>query len=279
MNSKIFLQELFLLSSAVLFAVPAVILAENTEATGADEVMEVELTKPPFISEQEEPAAANNGSSKDFCQKFENAASKVDQKVASLESRLAEKRAQTSNKIGQMQAERDQKLSEKRSGWDAKRNEIYAKLESKAGTDEQKQAIIVFKTEIEQAVADRRIAVDKASADFRDGLRQSLENRKSKVDELILNYKKDIASAFEEARSNCQSGTGKKTVRENLVLQLRSAKEQFSSARQEIMMTEFDAANLQVIRRSAADMAVENFRMIFESAKEKLKLSFPGQDI
>jgi hypothetical protein len=45
------------------------------------------------------------------------------------------------------------------------------------------------------------------------------------------------------------------------------------------MMTEFDAANLQVIRRSAADMAVENFRMIFESAKEKLKLSFPGQDI
>lgn len=255
MNSKIFSRKIFLSAAAVFLAAPALIMAEG------------------------QPAAGGEDAGKNFCQKFESAVSKIDQKIASLESGLVEKRAQTSNKISQTQSERDQKLSESRSGWDAKRNGIYAKLESKAGTDEQKQAIAAFKVEIEQAVAARQAAVDKATADFRDGLKISLENRKSKVDELFLNYKKEIGSAFETARSSCQSGTVKKTVREDLLSDLRSVREKFSMARQEAMMAGFEASNLQVVRRSTVDMAAENFKFAFEAAKEKLRSAFPDQDI
>lgn len=279
MNSKFFSQELFLLSLATLFAVPVLILAENTEVTGADEVMEVELVKPPFLSEGEASASADGGSGKDFCQKFESGASKMDQKIAGIESKLAEKRAQTANKIGQMQAERDQKLSEERADWDAKKNKIYGNLEAKAATEEQKQALTVFKEEVDRAVSERRASVDEALAEFRSGLSQTLESRKTQVDNLVLQYKKDVAASFEKSRAACKGGSGKKTSRQDLISELKSIKDKFLLDRQGIMTTEFEAQNLALARRSAVDMAAENFKMALELAKEKLKAAFPGQDI
>jgi len=264
MNFKNFFSKIFLLAAVVFFAAPVFILAEGDTAD-------------PAASSGDVINVVDTG--KNFCQRFESASSKIDQKIASLESKLAEKRAQTSNKIGQMQSERDQKLSEKRSSWDVKRNNIYTKLEAKAGNNEQKQAVIAFKVEIEQAVTVRRAAVDKAITDFRDGLKQSLERRKSKADGILLNYKNEIGSAFEKARSSCQGGTAPKTVRENLLSDLRTAKENFSLAKQGAITAGLEAGNLQGIKTAVINTALDNFRSAFEAAKNKLKGAFPGQDI
>ena len=262
MNYKNFRKFLIIVAIGLVF--PVLILAE--------------LDNPlPGMASEKPAEAKTNIFGKNFCENTAEGSSKIEQKIADLEARLAEKRAQSANKISQLQSDRDKKLAEKRAQWDTKRNELYAKMGSKAFGSKQKQAVAAFKTEVEQAVLARRAAIDNAINIFRSSSNQIFVDRKIASDQAILNYKIAVQEALGKAQSDCQK-VDAKTARKNLADSLKAAKENFNIEKQGIEKTKTSIQDIQNIKKEAMGKAIVDFKSALEKAKEGLKQSFPETD-
>ena len=215
---------------------------------------------------------------KGFCERLSDFSSRVDQRIISRDAKLGEKRDEIAGRIEERRSERDGRLEEKRGKWDENRAEHFAKLEEKAQTDEQKQAVLVFVKAIEEAIKARRLAIDKAIEDFRRAVEEAKAARKTAVDGAVSNYKNAVKTAFEKAKTDCgQEGVDTETIRENLRIDLKTARENFIKERQEIEKLKTQMEGLIIAKREAIKKAIDEFKTALDQAKEDLKAAFPGE--
>lgn len=222
------------------------------------------------------PEDAGEGG-KGFCARISGISSKIDQRMANRDAKLEQKREQISNRIEIRRQERNAKLEQKRAKWDVNRVEHFAKLEEKAQTDEQKQAVITFTKAVSEAIAVRRAAIDTAIQEFREGVTEAKASRKASTDELVSDFRDAIKAAVEKAEADCESGIDPKTVRENLRNDLKEARENFVSAKQGIEKLGTQMALLITTKKEAIKKAIEDFKEALEQAKDDLKAAFPEE--
>ena len=219
--------------------------------------------------------ANDSQKAKGFCALISNLASKYDQRVANRETKLEEKRSEIENRIAERWTQRDAKLTEKRAKWDTNRDEHFAKLEEKAVTDEQKQALLVFKQAVTAAIAARRAAINEAIDDFRRGVEQAKIDRKSAADALRNTFRNSIRAAFEKAKTDCDVGVDPATIRTNFRAEVKTAKEKFESDRQELEKLQTSMETLINTRKEAIKKAIEDFKTVMETARTEFKAAFP----
>jgi hypothetical protein len=213
-----------------------------------------------------------------FCNLISNLASKYDQRVANRETKLEEKRSEIENRIAERWTERDAKLTEKRAKWDTNRDEHFAKLEEKAVTDEQKQALLVFKQAVAAAIAARRAAIDEAISNFRQGVEQAKVDRKSAADALRNAFRNSIQAAFQKAKADCDAGVDPATIRTNFRAEVKAAKDEFEIDRQELEKLQTSMEALINTRREAIKKAIDDFKAAMEKAKTDFKAAFPQEE-
>ncbi len=214
---------------------------------------------------------------KGYCARLSTLSSNIDQRIANRDSRLEAKRTEIANRIETRQGERDARILEKRAKWDANRAEHFAKLEERAQTDEQQQAVVAFKETINASIATRRAAIDEAIQDFREGVKEAIASHKLSVDTVVSTFRNSIQSAFGKATSDCENGVDPRTARENLRADLRAAREKLASDRQEIEKLKTPKETLIAARREAIKKAIEDFKSELESARADLKAVFPQE--
>ncbi len=219
--------------------------------------------------------ANDNQKAKGFCNIISNLASKYDQRITDRETKLEQKRNEITNRITNRWAERDTKLAEKRAKWDTNREEHFEKLEEKAGTDEQKQTLLVFKQAVTTAIASRRAVIDKAIEDFRQGVEQAKIDRKSAADALRNTFRNTIRAAFQKAETDCEAGVDPGTIRTNFQAEVKAAKEKFESDRQEMEKLQVGMKALIETRKEAIEKAITDFKAAMETAKNNFKTAFP----
>lgn len=206
-----------------------------------------------------------------FCQRLEAQKSKIDQGFYSKETKLEGKREEQKARWEDKWQERDERLAEKRKGAEENRDAHFAKLEERAKTDEQKEAIAEFQKAVKDAVLARQEAVNKAINDYREGVRKAIEGRKAALDGAIEAFKESVKSAFDKAIADCGSGADPKEVKSALQASLKSAREKLHADRTAVQKVGDSIKPLIEARKAAFDKAKEDFRLAIEKAKEDLK--------
>jgi len=249
-NFKSILKTGFLVSLLAIILLPLWIFAQNTN---------------------------DNQKGKAICTTISNLASKYDQRVSDRETKLEEKRTEITDRINNLWAERDAKLAEKRTKWDTNREEHFAKLEEKAVTDGQKQALLVFRQAVTTAITSRRAAIDEAIKNFRQGVEQAKINRKAKVDTLNNTFRNSVKAAFEKAKTDCDAGVDIATIRENFREEVKAAKDKFESDRKDLEKLQTSMETLITTRREAIKKAIDDFKLAMEKAESDFKVAFSSE--
>ena len=212
-----------------------------------------------------------------FCSRFLETTGKIDQKVKERESKLETKRTERLNVLTIRKNERDVKLDESRVKRDANFSEHFAKLETRAQNDAQKQAVATFKAAMENALNVRRTAVDAAIKTFRDGVQGAVDSRKAAVDAAIVSFKAAEQAAIEKAKADCAAGVAPKDIKQTLQSSLKTTRENLVKARQEIDKKQDVMKPLIEAKKQAMEKAQADFKAVVEKAKNDLKAALGQQ--
>ncbi|MBU1132627.1 hypothetical protein KKC32_05295 [Patescibacteria group bacterium] len=220
-----------------------------------------------------EPIAVENV----FCDKFSAWTEKVKNRIVENDAKLENWRAQNLNKRMERLTAQDGKSEQNRKRWDENRTNHFSKLEEKAQTDEQRQALIKFQESVNAAVSARRASMDAAKSAFREGISAKLQARKSKTDEVISAYRNGIDGIIEKINADCDTGADQKELRTTGMSALKNAKTKFQSDRKAIEKVNVSLETLLSTRKKAMEKAQADFKSALEKAKEELKSVWPAE--
>lgn len=212
-----------------------------------------------------------------FCSRFTDAATKIGSGMAEGRGRFEKRRDNRLDDVEDGRSSRDAKFEDKRSDADGDRSEMYANLEAKADTDAKKEALSDFKKTIEEAVDDRRDAVDAALLAFRTGVDAAIAGRKDDMQGAVDTFQAAVDAALAKAKSDCENGTAPATVRTNFLSALEAARKTLQSDHQESERVGEQVKALAETRRIAIKKALDDFKATVEAATLELKKAF-GED-
>jgi len=215
-----------------------------------------------------------------FCNQVSKISSDTGKRFGNSNTKLEQKRERIEERIKERREERDQRYEEKKAKWDANREEHFAKLDEKAGTEEQKRVTTEFQQAVAAAIRIRRDAVNTAIQEFRQGLEDAKLARKGSTDEAIIAFKDSFEAAIEQAKADCEAGIiDSKTVQKTLKNELKAAKQEYIINRQEVEKIDTDMEALITAKREAIEKAQDDFKQALEDAKSDFKADFPEGDV
>jgi hypothetical protein len=231
------------------------------------------------------PAAASNGGKdkgfakkapivKSACVKFNNLSDTIGQRMINGEAKLERIKASSSLNLAERQGKWDKFLAASRANWNVKGDKQFSKLERRASTTAEKEAVAAFKATMTAAVAVRQAAVDKAIADYRAGLKDKMAARQAALNAAITAYKNAADAAFAKAKLDCASSTNFKIVNNALKASLKAAQDKFKADRQAVEKLGPDVKALTAAKKTAIDKAISNFKTAADNAKAALKAAF-----
>lgn len=210
----------------------------------------------------------------DFCTNIESLTGKVVAKVPKREDKRDEHLDNRVTKVNGRLQLRVEKLDDRREQWDENRVDRYAKIDIRATTTVQKEAVLAFKTNIDAAVKVRRTAVDAAVKAFQDGVNKLLADRQTKVDAAFATLKTATDAAVAKAKADCKAGKDPKTVRVQFAADIRAANTAFTASIKPAGDIETKVKALRTTRDAAVKAAVEAFKKTFDAELVKLKAAF-----
>ena len=168
-------------------------------------------------------------------------------------------------------------MAEKQAKWDENRVEQFVKLEEKAQTDAQKQAVATFEQAVKAAIAVRRAAVQNAINTFRQGMEVVRVSRQSTIDSIKSTFKNSVNIAYQKQQTDCTSNATQATIRSNLKNDLQAAKTKYQSDLQAIEKWKATMDQLLAARKAAIKKAIDDFKASMEKARNDFKTAV-GQE-
>ena len=222
--------------------------------------------------------AQQNGA-KGFCNRISKISSDTGKGFGNNSVKLEQKRERIRERVEERREERDQRYEEKKAKWDANRAEHFAKLNEMAGTDEQKEVTTEFQEAVVEAIRARRDAVYAAIQEFRQGLDDAKIARKGSTDQAIIDFQASSEAAIQNAQAACeQDNPDSKEIQQTLRNELKAAKQEYISARQEVEKIDIDMEVLITAKREAIEKAQDDFKQVLEQAKDNFKADFPEDE-
>lgn len=231
----------------------------------------------PVVSFAQTTPGANVTPSKLFCSKIDQVVAPIDQRFAEREAKLQAKRQETADNLTKKISDRDAHLAEVRATADANRKAEYAKLEARATTDAQKQAVAAFEATTDAAIAARKAAVDSAISMLRQNVAQAIATRKAAVDTATNTFKTAKTAAIQKAKTDCAAGVDAKTVRDTFKASMKTAQNKLKSDYQAIDKVKGSFETIRTEKKQALDKAFADFKTTMEKARTDLKLAFQQQ--
>ena len=211
---------------------------------------------------------------KGFCSRFPEFVQRLDQRIADRQARIETRRTERLQNLENRRNARDTRRTEAQERRQENFAEHIAKLEARAATDAQKQAVVNFRAAVETAIAVRKTALNAAVKTFRDGVDQTIAQRKTAVDTAINAFKNARQAAVDKVETDCASGINSETVRETFRADMKTAREKFISDGQAIEKFYASIQPLIDVRRQAFDKSRQEFRAAMEKARADLKAAF-----
>lgn len=222
-------------------------------------------------------ASTSPSDNSNFCNKLDDLSSRIDQNLDQKEKWLEEKRTDRSVNLTKRRANRDEKLKQFRDNWVENQDKLYKRLEEKAITTEQKEAVAAFKVKIETAVQVRQAAIDSAITTYRDSLDTLFVERKNAVDKAKADHRAAISEIFQKAETDCASGLSPVTIKAEVKENLSKAQNSYRADVVSIEKSADKVKDLADARKEAVNKAVEDFKATLNAAKIELKAAFGNE--
>ncbi len=238
-------------------------------------VLGASLLAPTFSAAQTPPTPGSKPA-QNFCTQLPTLMTKVTTELTDRLSKLSTNRDEQSKKVTELWGGRDDNRGKDRAQADANRKAYYLKIEARATTDAQKQAVQAFETTVDAAVTARRNAVDAAIKTFRDSILSAVDTRHKSVDTAIEAFKAAIQPALEKAKADCDARIAARTVRLALQASLKTARTKLRADIQAIEKVNVERITLASERKATIDKAVADFKAALTKAETDLKAVLKG---
>ncbi|MEY2671964.1 MAG: hypothetical protein RL687_381 [Candidatus Parcubacteria bacterium] len=217
------------------------------------------------FAETASPVVAIPAQSK-FCSKFNEISSKLQSQISEVETKKKESEIKNETKIAEKESAVDAKKAEGRISADDKRIKNFDKTNTKAKTDKQKAAVVVYKKAMTDAVTARRTAVDTAVKSYRDSVSGLMSTKNTEIDSAIATFKTAVAKATDKANTDCANNIPNKIVSTEFNNAIKDAKTALSTSKKSFSKTA-EVKALKLIR----DTAFKEAETVFKSATDKAR--------
>lgn len=223
------------------------------------------------------PTTKDASSNKQICRQAGNVNSSFSKRFTAQLGKLKSARNNRFGTLNQRWEKRDSLLTDERRRQDQNRATQFAHLEELAKTDEQKQAVKIFKDAIAAAMKTRRDALDSAITAFRDAFKKAIDDRNTAIDSAVSVYKTAVADAFAKAKTDCANSLEGKDVKTALRDALKTARDTFAADRGSVEKINTSLQDLNIARNEAIKKAWDDFDAARQAAKQELAKAFPQQ--
>ncbi len=256
-TSKLFRSSIATVSMASLLVAPGLAFAQGDS-----------------IRDQQERTRPALNAGVNFCTIVNTWSTDVAGKIARARNTLTNRQNTLDERVDERRGKRDETLGEVRERHDDNRDSRYDRLEAKATTDAQKQAVATFRASMETAIAARRTAVDAARTAYWNGVNQLVSSRQAALNQLVETYTSALETALNTAKTECAGGTEPATAREHFGAALRTANAAFAEGRKTLERFGPQVRTLAETRNTAIKKAMQDFRTAAEAARTILKAAF-----
>ncbi|NTW90130.1 MAG: hypothetical protein HGB37_04470 [Candidatus Moranbacteria bacterium] len=210
----------------------------------------------------------------EFCGRFAETTGNIAEKMSGVRTKIDELKGNREATMEDRRDTRDENLNGIRSTQDARRVEWYAKLEARATTDRQKDAVREFEKTVDTSVETRRDAVDAAIAAFRSGVDSLVSGKKNSAETAADVFQGAVDAAVARAKADCEAGKDPETIRNTFRASLKKAKTELTASRKSVEGIGGQVDALAKVRNESIRKAVEAFDASLKAATEKLKTAF-----
>ncbi|NTW76052.1 MAG: hypothetical protein HGB34_04085 [Candidatus Moranbacteria bacterium] len=210
----------------------------------------------------------------EFCGRFAETTGNIVEKMSGVRTKIDELKGNREATMEDRRDTRDENLNGIRSTQDARRVEWYAKLEARATTDRQKDAVREFEKTVDTSVETRHDAVDAAIAAFRSGVDSLVSGKKNSAETAADVFQGAVDAAVAKAKADCEAGKDPETIRNTFRTSLKKAKTELTTSRKAVEGIGSQVDALAAIRNESIRKAVETFDVSLKSATETLKTAF-----
>ncbi|NTV54930.1 MAG: hypothetical protein HGA16_00300 [Candidatus Moranbacteria bacterium] len=210
----------------------------------------------------------------EFCGRFAETTGNIAEKMSGVRTKIDELKGNREATMEDRRDTRDENLNGIRSTQDARRVEWYAKLEARATTDKQKDAVREFEKTVDMSVETRRDAVDAAIAAFRSGVDSLVSGKKNSAETAADVFQGAVDAAVAKAKADCEAGKDPETIRNTFRASLKKAKTELTASRKSVEGIGGQVDALAKVRNESIRKALEAFDASLKAATEKLKTAF-----
>jgi hypothetical protein len=210
-----------------------------------------------------------------FCASIKELA-KVPEDIAATQKRYEQYTNTRLTTLNEIRADRDRVRFEERNEREKNRLEHYAKIQARAGTEMEKNAISVFTKAVDAATVKRKTVYDGATTLFRKGINDAVASRNKDVDVAISAFKKKVESAIARAERDCRSAVGSKQARSTYLSLLSDARTAFQDSIYSMKSLSVSVEALSVTKNASLIKAESDFVKAIDRAIAELRKTIPG---
>jgi hypothetical protein len=218
--------------------------------------------------------SGGNPSSSLFCSRLANRAEAAQNRFTSLNSKVSSAWQSQDTRLKNLAGDVDDEVKAARDRIDDQRKLNFAKLEDKATTDGQKQAVSTYETAILSAVDTRRAIVDAARDTFRVAVADAIKSRRTNLSNQVHGLQDAISVAYSTAQTSCSGGVDPSTVRSTLIDSLKSSRQTYAELRKDDSNIRTVIAGIAKSRNITIKSANQDFLTSVKKAVETLKAAF-----
>lgn len=203
---------------------------------------------------------------------------------AKLETKVMEKEAAVTTYLDALPEElenerngRDANLEEARSEADQLRGEGYVRLMERADGDNEADAVEAYQNRVEEAVDDRRDAIDRAIAEFRTGADALIVKRKGAMHSARDTFKASFATAVAKVETDCTNGVATATILSNFKANLENAQAKLAIDKKAAESMQGEMKKLADTRKTSVAASVKTFQAELAAANAELKQAFESE--
>jgi hypothetical protein len=220
-------------------------------------------------------AAASKSQTSPFCTNLAAHANAISTSLTDRSGKVTSAWSQQDQKLTTEWQQVDQKVAAGRQKADTDRNADFTKLEAKAKTGAEKQAIQTYEAAVHGAVTTRRAAYDDARQAFRTGVQAAISGRHATVTSQLDIFQSSVNSAISTAEASCASDPGSgPAIRQTLQASLKSARTTFQSDRKGDNTIGSQVKQLAATRDAAFKTADKVFQTSLSNARQTLQQAF-----
>lgn len=213
-----------------------------------------------------------------FCARFPATKTRIEALLEEKNERVKDYLGGLVENLGDRRANRDAFREGLRSEIDQKRSVWLEELRGRAETDDEKKAIKQYQKQIEEAIDDRREAIDEAIVAYRTSVDVAVTKRRAAMESTRSAFQSSVRDTLGDVQRNCEEGNGGAAIARNFKAALAAARTKLEADKKNALLVEGQVKDLLRTRKQAAETAFVDYQATLAAARSDLEAAFSGSN-